>query len=139
MRRYGVFLLFTFFALFHAFSETLEIRCEQPVLVYNNHVGNEWVFDMEIDGRRCPIGRTVQVKCSGIIKVVFTAQEVDKISDFGSGTIDIDINTLEFNTEESAGIEAIVTENRGRYRGNKAKWKIWVYFSRLGEREVYED
>lgn len=130
MKRCSLFLFFITFITFYSFSETLEFRCDRPVMVYNDHVGNEWLFDVEIEGKRCSLDETVNIEGSDIIEVVFKVEEVDKISDFGSTTLKIDLNTLDLNTEQYTDIEVIVKENRGRYSGNTAKWKMRIYYSK---------
>jgi len=131
MKRYGLYVFVALLCTAYSFSETLEIQCAQPVLVYNNHVGNEWVFDVQIAGEDCPLGGTVKIESNALIEVVFSAREMDKIVDYGSSTFEIDPAALKTGKKQYADIEVIVTENRGRYSGNTAQWRMRVSFLKL--------
>lgn len=131
MKRYSLLLLFLTVISFCSFSETLKIRIARPVLVYNNQVGDEWKFDVKIEGKSVPIGKLVKIEGQDIIKVVFTAQEVDKVSDFGSASLRIDPAALDANNKEYTDIEVIVSENVGKYKGNTAKWKVRIYYTKI--------
>lgn len=89
--------------------------------VSNDSVGNEWDFIYECDGVSVTEERrwTVERDACQRIKIDITAIERDTYSDYGYGEIVIQLK----NGFQNSTV-VTVTENMGRYRGNKATIKI---------------
>lgn len=75
-------------------------------LVSNNSVGNEWNKEITANGRR-----TIHLK--------ITVVEDDTYPDIGRGDL-----TLSLQDDATASTEITVRENKGRYQGNLAVWKV---------------
>ena len=90
-------------------------------LVSNDSVGNEWNLIYECDGVSVTEERrwTVERDTCQSIKIDITAIEIDTYSDYGYGEIVIPLK----NGFQNSTV-VTVTENMGRYRGNKATIKI---------------
>lgn len=94
------------------------IRAEQ---IYNDSVGSEWSKEFKLEGDLIQSGDTIQIpigsKTTKTLDIIIT--EKDDWPDVGSGSISI---LIEDGYETSA--EITVIEDQGRFKGNKAKWKI---------------
>lgn len=96
-------------------------------LVSNDHVGNSWTTNLQVGKSIVKKGKTLtlEVSASDKIKIVCNATENDKIPDNGSATITVAAKDLKKGKNTyKATVE--VTENRGRYSGNKAEWAFTV-------------
>ena len=128
-------IIVIFFISLYSFSDSLEIHCDRPVLIYNNHVGNEWVFDLQIDGKSYSMDERIEIEAFDTITIIFSVTEIDKISDHGSTSFILKGNELDFNKKYYSDIEVLVFENRGRYTGSSAKWKLRIYYTKTAEKE----
>lgn len=90
-------------------------------LQYNNSVGNDWRKVYTCDGSPFSSGKRLEVPLGAVKTVVINATitEADKWSDVGFGSLSVDL-VDGFTTSTTITI----TENKGRYRGNTAKWEI---------------
>ena len=89
--------------------------------ISNYSVGNEWVITYTCDGRTIASGEQWIVPLDTVKTVMIDAAvtETDQYPDVGSGSL---IVVLKEGFETSKIIT--VAENKGRYKGNKANWKI---------------
>jgi hypothetical protein len=132
MKKLFLIILLMHLFVFTCFGEfEVKFWADPPVLIYNNHVGNEWAFGLEINNQIYSLYTKNNVACGKILVINVIAQEYDKYPDTGMKRIKIDVEKLELNTEYQSEVEVIVMEDRGRYRGNTAKWKIIVRIVRL--------
>ncbi len=90
-------------------------------LLYNDSVGNNWRKAYTCEGVAIASGKrwTVPLDTVKTVVIEVTVTESDKRPDVGFGCLSVDLvdgfKTSTFVT---------VTENRGRYTGNTAQWKI---------------
>lgn len=88
-------------------------------MLSNNHVGNEWDYSIFYDGNEFKNGELITANIGSSIPINAEVYEYDKIIDYGSSSINL---ILEDGYE--ATTQVIVRENRGRYYGNTATWKV---------------
>jgi hypothetical protein len=93
-------------------------------LVENDHVGNEWVTEAKINGKVIAEGKSVKLKLKPTdnIKLSAYAEEQDKIPDYNEEEASIKVSSIKKTLNKK--LKVIVTENRGRYSGNEAKWEF---------------
>lgn len=104
-------------------GKTLEVKLLGSSLAYNNHVGNEWGTSVEVNGLNLKGSRQIIKLSKGErIRLYAAASESDKVVDFGSNSESISYSSLEIGQTYIYEVGVIVTENRGRYSGNSAKW-----------------
>lgn len=94
-----------------------KITCSLSRLA-TNHVGNEWSSGVTYNGKTIHSGDTITASLNGSIMITGTAIEHDSIPDSGSGSVNISLSGGEKSTQ------FYVRENRGRYSGNLAVWKL---------------
>ncbi|MEJ8302486.1 hypothetical protein [Saccharibacillus sacchari] len=103
-------------------ASTYVVTFQSARLVSNNHVGNEWYTEGEVNGKSIAEGSSTKVS-SGNIKLYAYAEEQDKIPDVGETT-----KTVKTSSVSASGttvkLKVTVTENRGRYSGNQAVWEF---------------
>lgn len=113
-------------------SQYLEITCDRPVLIYNDHVGNEWAHALEMDGKYFSIYNPFLVETNAVYKVKFTTSEANETyPDAASAPLNIDPSKLDWEKEYSKTLEVIVKERNGRYAGNTAKWQVTIHFKKF--------
>lgn len=91
-------------------------------LVDNDHVGNEWFSEGYVNGKAIKEGSsvTLTLKPADSIQLKAYAEEQDKVPDIGSKQMAVKASSVTKSLNKSLSV--IVTENRGRYSGNTAKW-----------------
>lgn len=103
----------------------VKITLISAALIQNNHVGNEWGYAAAVNAQPIQIGETMNAKLNPADRLVFeaSATEADKYPDNGNATSEIAVSSL---TEQQTTVQmdVVVTENRGRYSGNTAKWRF---------------
>ena len=113
-------------------QETLEVQLISISNISNNHVGNEWSHDVTAclpqEGYNKALSRykNLSFKQSEINTLNFkvSCSEYDeKYPDYAENSRIIDLSNIDLSKEYLFDIEVTVTENGGRYRGNKAKWE----------------
>ncbi len=104
-------------------SSTVKVKLVDSYMEYNNHVGNEWGTSVKVNDKELSYDEemTVSITSSGSLKLSVFATEFDSIPDNGSGSKTVKLKDLKRGVN-TITISAIVTENRGRYSGNTAKW-----------------
>ncbi len=113
-------------------SQYVEITCDRPILIYNNHVGNEWAHALELDGKYASIYDPFLVEMSSAYKLKFVTSEAkEKYPDASSAPMGIDPAKLEWEKLYSKTLELIVTERNGQYAGNTAKWQVTIHFRKI--------
>lgn len=115
-------------------AQTVQIISEDPVLEYNNHVGNEWGFGMEVNSVIYSIEDNILIPLNGKSKIRIFVQEIDKYTEEVSQWLEIDASSLEYGKTYSKNLEFVIRENMGRYAGNTAKWVIQVRYLKLDGR-----
>jgi len=108
---------------------------EMIELDYNNHVGNEWSFSMDINGQDVSVSQYQENQTvydetiigSETLRITARAVEHDKHSDFGSAGQTFVISCTDTGIETEYGkLEVLVREDRGRYAGNMALWRFYI-------------
>lgn len=94
--------------------------------ISNNHVGSDWGFGATVNQKELFEGNSVNISTTstGKIKIISTAEEYDKYPDIGNKTLTIAVNKLKAKKNTTHTSNVTVTEDRGRYAGNKAVWKF---------------
>lgn len=123
--------LFCFLFQKEVLAQTLQIICEDPALEYNDHVGNEWGFGVEVNSVMYSFEDTILIPITGISKVRVFVQEIDKYTEELSQWLEIDASRLEYGKTYTKNLEFVIRENMGRYAGNTAKWVIQVKYQKL--------
>ncbi len=102
------------------------VKLDSIECVENNHVGNEWSFGCTVNKKELAKGDSISVSTTstGKITIVSSVEEEDKIPDIGSKTLSIPVSKLKAKKDTTYTSQVTVTENRGRYSGNKAIWKF---------------
>ncbi|MFD1773199.1 hypothetical protein [Paenibacillus rhizophilus] len=98
-------------------------------LVENEHVGNEWWWGGYVNGKELEEGSSVTVSATGSIKLRAEAQEQDKYPEDGIADATVKVSSLKSSINKTLNVT--VTENRGRYSGNTAKWRFVFKIKKL--------
>ena len=95
-------------------------------LIQNSSVGNDWSFQVSINGTKVKEGRKINVTANTNDKISFSAsaKEHDFISDTGNGGISINIKDLKLAEKNDYLLEVTVAENKGKYLGSTAIWNF---------------
>ena len=122
--------------LFHTelIAQTLQIICEEPLLEYNDHVGNEWGFGVESNKVVHTFDDTILLPFAGKSKIRFFVQEIDTYTEEVSQWLEIDPSILEYGKTYTKRLEFEVRENMGRYAGNTAKWVLQFRYQKINGR-----
>jgi hypothetical protein len=108
-------------------SYTISVTYKSAQLTYNNHVGNNWVKAVTVNGKNVNLNSNVKLtlKSTDTLAVKFTATEKDTSPDIGTSAINLSIGSIKTGVSTYSQ-NVIVTENKGRYKGNKACWKFTI-------------
>lgn len=120
-----IFVLICITLISHS-QETFEVQLISISNISNNHVGNEWSHNVTVNEKTLARYKSLNFKRSEISTLVFKVNCIEfdeKYPDYGSNTKIIDLSKIDLSNEYLFAIEVTVTENGGRYKGNKAKWK----------------
>ncbi|MED5015786.1 hypothetical protein P9847_00525 [Paenibacillus chibensis] len=98
-------------------------------LIENNHVGNEWYTEASVNQKPIEVGESITLQNPKSIKLEAYAEEQDKVPDIGTASKTIQISSLNQKTS-TIELKVTVTENRGRYSGQKAYWKFVYQISK---------
>lgn len=132
MIKYVLCFTTLFCCVSNASSQYLEITCEEPTLIYNNHVGHEWAHALELDGKYYSIYNPFLVAIGSVYKVKFITSEAnEEYPDSSSVPLDIDPAKLEWEKLYAKTLELIVKERNGRYAGNTAKWQVTIHYKKV--------
>jgi endonuclease/exonuclease/phosphatase family metal-dependent hydrolase len=112
----------------------VSVLVEGIELVYNNHVGNDWSFSVEVNGQPIPVSRygstlvyTTSFDGKITLQVVAKAVEAEKYPDVGRKTATFQASCLpEPSPSTEAVLEVLVREDRGQYTGNTALWRFRI-------------
>jgi hypothetical protein len=107
-------------------QEKLAVQLISISNISNNHVGNEWSHDVTVNEKTLSRYKSLSFKSAEISTLIFKVNCVEfdeKYPDYGSNTKIIDLSKIDLSNEYFFAIEVTVTENGGKYKGNKAKWE----------------
>ncbi len=104
-----------------AASKEVSITLVNAEMISNDHVGNEWSYIAKIGKQEVEIGDSLSVSKDKKLTLYGKAVEADKYPDSGSKSVTI---TPSKYAGKEVKIKVTVTENRGRYSGNKAVWEF---------------
>lgn len=90
--------------------------------VYNNSVGRSWQKVYTCDGKEIHSGERwiLPLDTTKTVTIGATLTEQDMWPDVGTGSLSV---VMSDDFETSTAVE--VTENKGRYKGNQAEWKVF--------------
>jgi hypothetical protein len=97
--------------------------------IYNNNVGNDWGGGVKFNGNYIPSGSTFSIQSIFAIQFSVYVTEYDSYNDYGSSTISFD--HLNVGETQTKNVYVTVTENRGKYTGNTAKWCFTITIKRI--------
>ncbi len=110
-------------AYLNKYGKFVTFSLEKSYLSYNNSVGNEWGTSVEVDGTNIKYGtHTISMKKGDSVRIDVAASENDKVVDYGSNSGYVYYDDIEKGYYYTLELEVLVSENRGRYSGNTAKW-----------------
>lgn len=96
-------------------------------LVANNSVGNDWIKEFTYDGIRVRSGEVLTMTNSFSFRCKIT--EDDASPDVAYKTISF--SELQIGETQEKTAKIVITEDKGRYAGNKATWEVIVTVERL--------
>lgn len=109
----------------YAFSSGFEIAFSNPLLIQNNHVGNEWQQFFIINSNSYSIYTSHNFELpNGSFPIQVVVVEEDGKPDIGSTTVLIDPRELTIQKQMKYEVVVTVTENGGRYKDNTAQWEL---------------
>ena len=99
------------------------------ILDYNNSVGNDWSITVYVNNTVVDSdGVILYTSEEDRIDIVAECTEWDSIPDIGENSSYVIIERSDFEYGFSVDVPVVITENRGRYSGNTAKWTITLNF-----------
>lgn len=104
-----------------SFAQSFNIRFVDAGLIYNQHVGNDWLLWLSIGGSEIKKGETISVRSNEMDVVAHAYEGNEKYDDHG-----YTVKRYNAGMERIQEINVIVTEHHGRYAGGKAKWKFTI-------------
>ena len=112
---------------------TVSVILEAVQLIYNNSVGNDWSLGLSVNDRRVGFSRyrlpqtvwTGTFNGSTTLTVTAIAVEDDKYPDVGRAAATFTVGCPPSPTQ-TATLEVLVREDRGRYAGNTALWRFQI-------------
>jgi NADPH-dependent curcumin reductase CurA len=96
-----------------------------------NSVGNEWDTYFKVSGSSVHSGSLVKVTRNGSLSVYTKIIEYDSVMDVGSEFYKFTVTKNDFAYGFVVTQTIYVRENRGRYTGNVATWKVRYKFESL--------
>jgi hypothetical protein len=96
-------------------------------MVSNNSVGNDWIKEFTYDGIRVRSGEVLTLTNSFSFRCKIT--EDDASPDVAYNTVSF--SGLQIGETQEKTAKILVTEDKGRYAGNKATWEVIVTVERL--------
>lgn len=106
----------TFSTAIAATVKPATVTLQSVTLLSNDHVGNQWAYEIKVNGQKMSINKGIKISGSKITTVAKVVEN-DKVPDIGTKTVNLTngkVNTF----------DVTVVENRGRYSGKKAVWRI---------------
>ncbi len=95
-------------------------------LLSNDHVGNNWDISFIVDGENFRSGSTVILDKKSSLRFVFHAAEDDTFPDVGEFSVEIPVSGNLSKDGYSMTKDVEITEDKGRYAGNTAVWRVNV-------------
>ncbi len=113
---------------------TINVIVESVKLVYNNHVGNDWVWKLSVNDQPVSLALyalpqtvwTGSLTNSTTLTVTATVIEEDKSPDIGRASATFNISCDPPSSSQTSSLEVLVREDRGRYAGNTALWCLQI-------------
>jgi len=102
---------------------SVTVALKSVKLLSNNHVGNEWSTLFTVNGKKVTKSLKLKLKTTDTLSIVCKATEKDSSPDIGKATWSIKVKNIKKGTVTYTKT-VTVTENKGRYKGNKAKWRF---------------
>lgn len=112
------------------FEEKTYVITYSAWIAYNNHVGNSWGYGLSYDGEYVESGSQITFDdvSSSLQNIKVYAVEYDSLNDYGSAYVSFD--SLNVGEKQTKSVAVFVSENRGRYSGNTAKWNFEITVER---------
>ena len=95
-----------------------------------NHIGEIWQQVYYLNGKRLTDGKSVSLKAGDVITVSAKISEEDSNPDIGENSKTYTVTKDDLNKGFKITFNVQVEENGGRYKGNKAAWRVTFSFSR---------
>lgn len=117
------------------FAPTVEYKEHSYIITYsarlksNNHVGDSWTYGLTYEGENIESGSIVECVGAPNLIVRAYAKEFDDYNDYGS--TQVTFITLNIGEKQKREVTVTVRENKGRYKGNTAKWSFDITVERI--------
>lgn len=95
-----------------------------------NHVGNNWSQAFWINNQKVRSGSTIQLAVGDVITIKAEVEESDSVPDYGSDQENHTITQDDLDKGFTVVLWVYVSENRGRYSGSTAEWKVTYKFTK---------
>ena len=95
-----------------------------------NHIGEKWQQVYYINGKRITDGKSVSLKVGDVITVSAKISEEDSNPDIGENSKTYTVTKDDLNKGFKITFNVQVEENGGRYKGNKATWRVTFSFKK---------
>lgn len=112
-----------------SFKEPIFVITYSASLVKNNSVGNDWERGLKYNGETISSGSRITHDPQTSLSLTAFAIEDDSYDDKGSANVTFDC--LEIGQKKTKQVSVIVRENKGRYKGNTAKWTFDITVERI--------
>lgn len=109
-------------------SKTMRVTASATCSDYN-HVGNDWTQEYYVNGSKVSNGTTVSIAAGDTIMVSATITEEDKTPDIGSNSESYQVTQSDLKNGFTVNFDINVRENKGRYSGSTATWRVSFSFS----------
>ena len=95
-----------------------------------NHIGENWQQVYYLNGKRLTDGKSVSLKAGDEITVSAKISEEDSNPDVGENSKTYTVTKDDLNKSFNITFNVQVEENGGRYKGNKATWRVTFSFKK---------
>ena len=109
-------------------AKTMEVDATATCSDYNS-VGNNWTYVFYVNGKKIGANSKVELTAGDEITVKAIVTENDKSPDVGTNNSKHTVTEKEIKDGFTINFNVKVRENKGRYTGNTATWKISYKFA----------
>ena len=107
-------------------SFNVSIDCYE---IQNDSVGNDWHKQFYINGKQCVRKETITIKFGKKLTIKSVIKEEDSVVDVGKASSTFTLKKIDFRKGFEIEQKVTVRENRGRFAGNKAVFKVIFTFT----------
>lgn len=106
-------------------------------MIYNDHVGNEWTLDCTLAGvglldrfvvSALPVSKPITLSKGDRLEIHTLIRDGEKYPDTAEDTTTRTLSASDIRSGFTLTVRLLVTEDKGRYKGNDAAWEITYEF-----------